>query len=135
MIKTMLKVQAIGLLLLGATLTASTQVNCDKLTGCNKKICNLEKDIGIAKKMKNSSRVDGLETSLEKVKKHCTDDKLVEKLEDKIDDEKEDLEERKKDYEEALKDNRPDKIKKYKTKMAEDNEEITQLQQELKELQ
>ena len=134
MIKKVLKIQAIGLLLLSANIEANTQVNCDILKGCEKKICNLEKDIGIAKKMENKSRVEGLETSLEKVKKHCTDDSLIKDVEDKMDDKNKDLKEHTKDYEEALKDNRPEKIEKYKAKMAEDNQEILQLENELKAL-
>ena len=134
MIKKVLKIQAIGLLLLSINVEANAQVNCESLKGCDKKICNLEKDIVIAKKMENNSRVEGLETSLEKVKKHCTDDNLVKDVEDKIDDKKKDLKEHTEDYEEALKENRPEKIEKYKAKMAEDNQEILQLEDELKAL-
>ena len=130
----MLKVQAIGLILLGVNVEADSTVNCDSLSGCKKKICHMEKDLEIAKKMDNTSRVDGLEISLEKVHKHCTDDKLAKDIEDKIDDVKEDLEEHTKDYEEAVEDNRADKIEKYKTKIVEDNQEIKQLQDELKAL-
>lgn len=135
MIKKMIKIPAIGLILLAVNVEANTQVNCDDLTGCKKKICNLEKDIAIAKEMKNTARVNGLEISLEKVNTHCTDDKLIEAMENKIDDTKEDLEEHKKEYAEALEDNKPDKVKKYKTKMAEEEEEIIQLKEQVKELQ
>lgn len=134
MLKKMLKIQVIGLVLLGVNVQANSPVNCDALSGCKKKICNLEKELDTAKKMNNSSKVDGLETSLDQVKKHCTDDKLTKDVEDKMDDAKEDLVEHTKEHEEAVKDNRPDKIEKYKAKMAEDNAEIKQLQEELKAL-
>ncbi len=135
MIRKMLKIQAIGLILLGANVEANTAVNCDDLTGCKKKICSIEKELAIAKKMENTSRVEGLQISLEKVNAHCTDDKLIEDIEDKIKDTKKDLQEDREGYEEALKDNRPDKIEKYQTKMSEENNKIKKLEQELEEIQ
>lgn len=134
MLKKMLKIQIIGLLLLSVNIQANSLINCNELTGCKKKICNLEIELNAAKKMNNISRIDGLETALEKVRKYCTDDKLIKDLEDKINDAKENLAEHSKDYEEAMNDNREDKIKKYKAKMQEDNVEIRQLQDELKGL-
>ncbi len=134
MIKKILKIQALTLLV-GTTLVANTQSSCDNLTGCKKKICHIEKDIAVAKKMENESRVKGLQISLEKVNKYCTDDKLIEDLEDKIKDTEKDLQEDREEYEKALGDNKPDKIEKYKSKMAEENSKIEKLKQELKELQ
>ena len=134
MLKKILKFQAIGLIFIGVNVHANSAINCEELSGCKKKICHLEKDLEVAKKMDNSSRVDGLQTSLQQVNEHCTDDKLAKDIEDKMDDAKEDLAEHTKDYEEAVKDNRADKIEKYKVKIAEDNLEINQLQKELKAL-
>jgi len=133
--KRILKIQMLGALLISASLTANTQINCDNLSGCKKKICSIEKNIAIAKKMENDSRVKGLEISLKKVTTYCTDGKLIEDLEDKIKDTKKDLQEDQDDYDEAVKENRVDKIQKYKTKMAEENSKIKKLEQELKELQ
>ena len=122
-------------LLITANVAANEQNNCDNLTGCKKKICSIEKDIAIAKNMENKSRVEGLQISLEKVNAHCTDDKLIKDLENKIKDTKKDLKEDREDYEKALKDNRPGKIEKYKTKMTEENKKIKELEEELKALQ
>ena len=134
MIKKILKIQLLGALLFTLNLTANSQTSCDNLTGCKKKTCHIEENIAIAKKAGNSSKVKGLEISLEKVTKYCTDDKLVEDLEDKIKDTQKDLQEDKEDYKEALKDNRPDKMQKYKAKMAKENSKIERLKLELKEL-
>lgn len=131
MLKKMLKVQVIGLLLIGANIQANSLVNCDELIGCEKKICKLEKELESAKKMNIISKVDGLETALDKVRKYCTNDKLIKDLKDKINDKKEDLAEHLEDYEKAVKGNKTDKIKKYETKMAEDKTEIKELQEEL----
>ena len=127
----MLKIQVIGLLLIGVNIQANSLVNCDELIGCEKKICKLEKELESAKKMNIISKVDGLETALDKVRKYCTNDKLIKDLKDKINDKKEDLAEHLEDYEKAVKDNKTDKIKKYETKIAEDKTEIKELQEEL----
>ena len=135
MIKKILKFQLLGALLFSANIVADTQSNCNNLTGCKKKVCHIEKDIVMAKKHNNKSRVKGLQISLEKVNTYCTDDKLIEDLEDKIKDTKENLQEDREDYEKALENNRPDKIKKYKAKIAEENQKIKELEKELKTLQ
>jgi len=134
MIKKILKIQLLGALLLSVNVAASTKSNCNGLTGCKKKICSIEKNIAIAKEKGNKSRVKGLEISLKKVNKHCTDDNLREDLEVKINDTKKDLKEDKKDHKRAVKDNRPSKIEKYEDKMAKENKKIKILQKELKEL-
>ncbi|PRM90835.1 hypothetical protein CJ671_00415 [Aliarcobacter cryaerophilus] len=131
MLKKMLKIQVIGLLLIGVNIQANSLVNCDELIGCENKICKLEKELESAKKMNIISKVDGLETALDKVRKYCTNDKLIKDLKDKINDKKEDLAEHLEDYEKAVKDNKTDKIKKYETKIAEDKTEIKELQEEL----
>lgn len=131
MLKKMLKIQVIGLLLIGVNIQANSLVNCDELIGCEKKICKLGKELESAKKMNIISKVDGLETALDKVRKYCTNDKLIKDLKDKINDKKEDLAEHLEDYEKAVKDNKTDKIKKYETKIAEDKTEIKELQEEL----
>ena len=135
MMKKILKIQALGVLLVSTSILANTQNSCDNLIGCQKKICHLEQSIAVAKKMENKNQLKGLQVSLNKVNKHCTNDKLIENLEDKIKDTEKDLEKDRKDYEKALEDNRPDKIEKYKSKMSEENSKIERLKQELKELQ
>lgn len=134
MVKKILKVQALGLLLMGTSLLANTHINCDDLIGCKKKSCHINQDITIAKKVGNEDRLKGLEISLEKVNKYCTNDKLIEDLEDKIKDTEKDLQEDTKDYEEALINERPDKIKKYKAKMTKEVQKIEKLKDELKVL-
>ena len=135
MMKKILKIQVLGALLVSTSILANTQNSCNNLIGCKKKICYIEQDIAIAKKMENEDRVKGLQISLDKVNKYCTNDKLIEDLEDKIKDTEKDLQEDRADYEEALKENRSDKIEKYKSKMSKENSKIKRLKQELKELQ
>ena len=133
--KKILKIQVLGALLVSTSILANTQNSCNNLIGCKKKICYIEQDIAIAKKMENEDRVKGLQISLDKVNKYCTNDKLIEKLKDKIEDTEKDLQEDREDYEKALRNNRSDKIEKYKSKMSKENSKIKKLKQELKELQ
>ena len=135
MIKKILKIQLLGALFLSANLAANTQTNCEHLKGCKKKACHIQNDIAIAKKNENSSKEKGLQISLEKVNTYCSDEKLIEELQDKIKDTKKDLQEDTQDYEQALKDNKSSKIEKYKTKIAEENQKIKSLEEELQRLQ
>ena len=132
--KKKLTIQILGALLVSSSVVADTQNSCNNLIGCEKKICQIEENIVVAKKMENKSRVKGLEVSLEKVNKYCTNDKLIEELEDKIEDTEKDLQEDIEDYEKALEDNKADKIEKYKSKMSKEKSEIRRLKQELQEL-
>ena len=113
---------------------SNVYVDCKNLKACELKVCNLKNDIVMAQKVDNQNRVKGLEISLNKVEKYCTNDGLIKEVEDKIDDVKKDLQEDKEDYEEALSDNRPDKIKKYKNKMDEETKELQELEKELNSL-
>ena len=127
----------LGVLLLSGCANAvesSAEANCKTLKGCEQKICNLKNDINIAKKTDNENRVDGLVISLNKVQKHCTDESMIEDIEDKIRDTKKDLKEDSENYEEALRDAKADKIKKYETKMLQEKKELKELEEELKQL-
>ena len=127
----------LGILLLSGYANAvesSVKVNCEALKGCEQKICNLKNYINLAKKADNENRVNGLVISLNKVEKYCTDSGMIEEIKEKISDTKKDLKEDTDNYEEAVRDARADKIKKYKTKMAEEMQEIQHLEEELKEL-
>ncbi len=135
MLKKILKMQILGVLLLSMNVVANVEIDCNDLIGCNKKTCHIKKDLQIAKKMENSSRVKGLKIALEKVNKYCTDDKLAKNLEEKIEESKKDLQEDMENYEESVKENRPEKIEKYKTKISEENRKIQKLEEELKALQ
>ena len=98
---------------------------------CATKIDKIQEQLEIAKKNDNTHRVNGLEISLSKVTKYCTDESLIEDIKEKLSDVKKDLVEHTQDYEEALSENRTNKMQKYQTKIAEDNAEIKRLESEL----
>ena len=115
-------------------LQSNVHVDCKNLKACELKVCNLKNDILMAKKANNQDKIKGLEISLNKVEKYCTGSGLIEDVEKKISDVQKDLEEDKADYKEALSENRADKIKKYKNKMAEETQELQELEKELNSL-
>ncbi len=117
-------------LIINATLLIASN-NFEESPRCKKKINDIKKELEIAKKMNNKNRVNGLNISLDKVNNYCSDEKLVEELEDKINEKKEDLQEHREDYNEAVSDKRSKKIKKYQSKIDEDMAEIKELQNEL----
>lgn len=98
---------------------------------CEKKASNIQEQINIARDMNNSKKVNGLEISLLKVRKYCTDDNLIEKINDKISETREDLLKHKKDYKEALVNNDTDKIEKYQSKIINDHAKIKRLKSQL----
>lgn len=135
MMKKILKTQILATLLLSTSILADTHNSCDNLIGCKKKACHIEQGIIIAQKMKDEDRIKGLEISLKKVNKYCTNDTLIKDLEDKIKDSKKDLQEDEEDYAKAVKNHRADKMKKYSSKISEEKSNLSGLELELKELQ
>lgn len=107
---------------------------CSGLSGCEAKVCQIEKQIELAKQYNNSNKEAGLQKALTEVKDHCTVDGLKDDLQDEIKDVKDDLAEHQDDLAEAMKDQKLDKVEKYKQKIAEDKQELEQLKAELKKL-
>ena len=128
--KTLTKLTIILGAILATTLLLSSNT-VENSPRCEKKIDNIQEQIQIAKSLNNTERVNGLVISLTKVKAYCSDEGLVEDIEDKLSDTQEDLQEHVEDYREAIKNNRTDKIQKYKVKIDEDNAKLKRLEMEL----
>lgn len=125
---------AIGMVL--ATLSNPTiaSSDCVYLKGCDKKICEIERQLAFSQKNENSHRSDGLARALENAKNSCTDEGLREDLIEDIKEKNEDISEYKADLAEAKEDQRPDKIQKYQDKISKNQKEIMLLGNELSEL-
>lgn len=108
--------------------------DCSGKTACEAKICQIETQLDLAKQYNNSQKEAGLSKALEQAKAHCTTDGLSDELKDKIDDVKEDMAEHQDDLKEAIKDQKLDKVNKYKKKLAEDSKELDTLKAELETL-
>ncbi|HAS27570.1 DUF1090 domain-containing protein [Vibrio splendidus] len=108
---------------------ASTQ--CDALTGCEKKFCEIEYQIKKAEQYDNQYKVERLTTALKAAKKNCTNEGLKDDLREKIESNEQDLAEYQADLEEAKRDDRADKIRKYEGKIEKELRKIDKLKQEL----
>lgn len=107
---------------------------CSGLSGCEAKVCQIEKQIEFAKQHNNSNKEAGLQKALTEVKDHCTVGGLKDDLQDDIDDVMDDLAEHQDDLAEAIQEQELDKVEKYKQKIAEDKQELEQLKAELQKL-
>ncbi|MBO7911032.1 DUF1090 domain-containing protein [Vibrio sp. G41H] len=111
---------------------ASTQ--CDALTGCEKKFCEIEYQIKKAEQYDNQYKVERLTTTLKAAKENCTNEGLKDDLREKIESNEQDLAEYQADLEEAKRDDRADKIRKYEGKIEKELRKIDKLKQELAEI-
>ena len=111
---------------------ASTQ--CDALTGCEKKFCEIEYQIKKAEQYDNQYKVERLTTALKAAKENCTNEGLKDDLREKIESNEQDLTEYQADLEEAKRDDRADKIRKYEGKIEKELRKIDKLKQELTEI-
>lgn len=114
------------------SVAASTQ--CDALTGCEKKFCEIEYQIEKAEQYDNQYKVERLTTALKAAKENCTNDGLKDDLREKIESNEQDLTEYQADLEEAKRDDRADKIRKYEGKIEKELRKIDKLKQELTEI-
>lgn len=108
---------------------ASTQ--CDALTGCEKKFCEIEYQIKKAEQYDNQYKVERLTTALKAAKENCTNEGLKDDLREKIESNEQDLAEYQADLEKAKRDDRADKIRKYEGKIEKELRKIDKLKQEL----
>ncbi|MEZ8346878.1 DUF1090 domain-containing protein [Vibrio splendidus] len=108
---------------------ASTQ--CDALTGCEKKFCEIEYQIKKAEQYDNQYKVERLTTALKAAKENCTNEGLKDDLREKIESNEQDLAAYQADLEEAKRDDRADKIRKYEGKIEKELRKIDKLKQEL----
>ena len=111
------------------SVAASTQ--CDALTGCEKKFCEIEYQIKKAEQYDNQYKVERLTTALKAAKENCTNEGLKDDLREKIESNEQDLTEYQADLEEAKRDDRADKIRKYEGKIEKELRKIDKLKQEL----
>lgn len=109
--------------------------DCSNLKACERKYCEIESQLSIAKSQGNEFKVDGLNKALAAAKENCTLEALHDDIEDEINDAAEDIEEYESDLQDAKSANKMDKIEKYQRKIAEQQQKIARLNIELAELE
>ena len=128
-----IKASAIALLLLASS-HALTSSDCENVKGCEKKSCEIQKQITIANKASNERKAKGLTTALKENVQNCTKNGLKNDLAEEIEEAREDIAEYNADLQEAEKDGEMEKIGKYHAKIIEEKAEIIRLKKELSDL-
>ena len=112
----------------------ASSLECEEYIGCERKFCEIESQIIIAKSKGNDDKIDGLNIALKESKSSCSTKSLMEDLISEITEVKEEILEYENDLKEAVADEKPSKIKKYNDKIAKEKIKLEQLETELKAL-
>lgn len=136
----MKKILSVSTLFISSVLLGSIQaasaffLECGEYKGCERKFCEIEKQITIAKSKGNSEKVKGLKIALEESKSNCSVKSLKDELNSKISEVENEILEYESDLKEAKNDEKPKKIRKYNDKIAEEKIKLKSLKAELKAL-
>lgn len=116
-----------------ALLVASTAFSFadSGVSGCAAKRQALQEKIEIARQHHNPDQVAGLQQALAQVEAHCHDGALQAERQAKIDEARQEIEQREMDLRDALSKGDPDKIAKRQAKLAEARAELEQAEAEL----
>lgn len=115
--------------LLGSVSFLAQAATCEGLTGCKAKICEIENNLSAARTAGNSFKVAGLEKALSETKAHCTDEGVVKKNQEKIDEKMKDIKNTQADLAKARLKNDKAKIDKLTQKLKEKNDELNKLKE------
>lgn len=119
-----------GLLIGTLTAQASSALDCNNYSGCEKKFCEIEKQLTIAQNKKVRHKVAGLNKALKEAKSNCTDEALKKDLAEKIDEIQGNISEYEIELKEATGNNKSDKVIKYKQNILEEELKLKQLRAE-----
>jgi len=108
--------------------------NCEPLKGCEKKFCEIERQLDISKEKGNERKEEGLKRSLNNAKKNCTNKGLKDDLVEDIRSINEEISEYKTDLKEAEEYRKTDKIRKYQNKIEEEKSKLKYHEDKLLEL-
>ena len=123
-----------GLLFVLISAAVIASPDCINFKGCEKKFCEIERQLNIAQKKGNNRKADGLKRALENAKEYCTDKGLKEDLVEEIEEANNEIVEYESDLKEAKEYGKKDKIRKYQEKIEEEKSKINRLEDELSKL-
>ena len=129
-----LTVASISVLFVSISVPVFASSDCINLKGCEKKFCEIERQLNIAQEKENKGKVNGLTRSLENAKEHCTDKGLKEDLVEEIEEANKEIVEYESDLKEAKEYGKKDKVRKYQEKIEEEKNKIKRLEDELSNL-
>lgn len=121
----------ISSVLLGGIQTVSaSSVECSKYKGCERKFCEIEKQITIAKDKGHNDKVEGLNIALAQSKSTCSIKLIKDELVSRISEVENEILEYESDLEEAKEYEKPEKVAKYNDKIAEEKIKLKSLKAE-----
>lgn len=123
-----------GVLFFAIASPAMASSDCRNFKGCERKICEIERQLTIAIEKGNERKASGLSKSLRNVKAHCTATGLEQDLAEEIAESREEIAEYQADLKEAQENGKADKVRKYQAKIKEEQNKIKRLEAELLEL-
>jgi len=123
-----------GLLFFSMASPVIASSDCENLKGCEKKFCEIERQLTISLEKGNKYKAKGLRESLKNSRAHCTDKDLEKDLIEEIKEAKEEVVEYESDLKEAKEYGKADKVRKYQEKIEEEKHKIKQLENELSDL-
>ncbi|WP_439134195.1 DUF1090 domain-containing protein [Pseudomaricurvus sp.] len=123
-----------GLLFFSIPHLAVASPDCQSYQGCEKKFCEIEKQIAISLEKGNERKAEGLREALKNSRRHCTDKGLEAELAEEIQEAKEEMAEYESDLKEATEHGEEDKVRKYQGKIEEEKNKIKSLERELSDL-
>ena len=129
-----LTVVSISVLFVLTSVPVIASPDCGNLKGCEKKFCEIERQLKIAQEKENKGKVNGLTRSLENAKEHCTDKGLKEDLVEEIEEAQKEITEYESDLKEAEEYGKKEKVRKYQVKIEEKKNKIKRLEDELSNL-
>jgi len=95
---------------------------------CQEKEQDIQREISYAEKHNNQSRINGLKKALSEVRANCSDSKLRADHQRKIDEQKEEIAERRRDLAEAKEKGDADKVAKREHKLQEAQNDLKALE-------
>ncbi len=113
------------------SIPAAASSECTNLKGCERKFCEIERQLNIALENNNKRKADGLRKSLIGAKEHCTEKGLREDLVEEMEEAEEDVTEYELNLKEAKEYGKEDKVRKYEEKIEEKKRKIESLQDKL----
>lgn len=114
---------------------AQTPASCSALKGCERKFCEMEIQLNMAKQTGDNHQLAGLQMALDNARTSCNDNKLKDNLTAKLVDANKELVRYQADLQQAKQNGKQDKVVKYQKKLDETTSEINLLNDQLSQLE
>jgi len=103
------------------------QSNCTALKGCERKLCELNTKLAVAKKAGNQHQIKGIQDAIAQTKKNCSTATVNKDLDKKVKEKQEEVKERTAELNKAIKEqDSKEKIDKKRKKLNEAKAELNQ---------